>query len=251
LEIRSWLRFDGHALDDGQCGAHECIEVGGVANEHADDDHAAVRQVEENDAQPLAWLGDPRGLRVPASAIDRERRRFIAMHEIRTPNLNQLAAQATTHCLTGCAAGEIVGLVIASWLAFAVLPSIALAIALAYVFGFGLTMRPLLAGGMAFAPAARLALAADTVTITIMEAVDNAFILAMPGAMDAGLFDPLFWFSIVVGFAIAWVVTFPVSRWLIARGQGHALTHAAHGSADGAHGGPDGAHGHHDGMRHE
>lgn len=173
------------------------------------------------------------------------------MHAPNASDLNRLAAQATTHCLTGCAAGEIVGLVIATWLGFAVLPSIALAVVLAYVFGFGLTMRPLLGGGMAFGAAARLALAADTVTITIMEAVDNAFILAVPGAMDAGLFDALFWFSIVVGFAIALLITFPVSRWLIARGQGHALTHAAHGDADAAHGGADRAHGHHDGMRHE
>lgn len=161
------------------------------------------------------------------------------MHGGQAVSLNRLAAQATTHCLTGCAAGEIVGLVISTWLGFAVLPSIAIAIALAYVFGFGLTMRPLLAGGMAFAQAARLALAADTVTITIMEAVDNAFVLAVPGAMTAGLFDPLFWLSIAVGFAIGWVVTFPVSRWLIARGQGHALTHGAHGAPD-----------HHEGLPH-
>ena len=153
------------------------------------------------------------------------------------PSLNRLAAQATTHCLTGCAAGEIVGLVIATWIGLGVAASIALAIGLAYVFGFGLTMRPLLGGGMPFARAARLALAADTVTITIMEVVDNVFILAVPGAMDAGLLDPLFWASLAVGFAFGWLAAFPVARWLIARGQGHALTH--------------GAHGHHDGMHHE
>lgn len=151
------------------------------------------------------------------------------------PSLNRLAAQATTHCLTGCAAGEIVGLVISTWLGLAVLPSIVVAILLAYAFGFGLTMQPLLAGGMPFERAARLALAADTVTITIMEAVDNAFVLAVPGAMTAGLFDPLFWISIVVGFAIGWVVTFPVSRWLIGRGQGHALTHGSHGDHHDSH----------------
>ena len=156
--------------------------------------------------------------------------------------LNRLAAQATTHCLTGCAAGEIVGLVISTWLGLGVGPSIAIAIALAYVFGFGLTMRPLLAGGMPFARAARLALAADTVTITIMEAVDNAFVLAVPGAMDAGLLDPLFWVSLAVGFAIGWLAAFPVARWLIARGQGHSLVQGAHAGD---------AHGHHDGVRHE
>lgn len=157
------------------------------------------------------------------------------MRETEPPSLNRLAAQATTHCLTGCAAGEVVGLVVSTWLGLAVLPSIVLAITLAYIFGFALTMRPLLAGGMQFARAARLALAADTVTITIMEAVDNAIVLAVPGAMSAGLLDPLFWASIAVGFAIGWVVTFPVSRWLIARGQGHALTHAVHDDHYGSH----------------
>jgi hypothetical protein len=147
-------------------------------------------------------------------------------------DLNRLAAQATTHCLTGCAAGEIVGLIVATWLGLGTTASIALAIALAYVFGFSLTMRPLLAGGMPFARAARLALAADTVTITIMELVDNAFVLAVPGAMDAGLFDPLFWASLAAGFVLGWIAAFPVARWLIARGRGHAVVHGAH-SAEG------------------
>ena len=142
--------------------------------------------------------------------------------------LNRLTARATTHCLTGCATGEILGLVIADAIGLAVAPSIALAVVLAYAFGFGLTMRPLLGGGMAFAGAARLALAADTLTITVMEIVDNAVILAVPGSMDAGLGDPLFWGSLILGLAIAWVAAFPVARWLIARGQGHALTHGTH-----------------------
>jgi hypothetical protein len=147
---------------------------------------------------------------------------------VKPTQLNRLAAQATTHCLTGCATGEVLGLVIADAIGLAVAPSIALAVVLAYVFGFGLTMRPLLSGGMAFAGAARLALAADTLTITVMEIVDNAVILVVPGSMDAGLGDPLFWGSLILGLAIAWVAAFPVARWLIARGQGHALTHATH-----------------------
>jgi hypothetical protein len=157
------------------------------------------------------------------------------MHQRAAPSLNRLAAQATTHCLIGCAAGEVVGLVISGWLGLGVAASVALAIALAYVFGFSLTMRPLLAGGIAFSQAARLALAADTVTITIMELVDNAFILAVPGAMTAGLFDPLFWISLAVGFVLGWLAAFPAARWLIARGRGHALTHSAHGHHDSTH----------------
>ena len=149
--------------------------------------------------------------------------------------LNRLAAQATTHCLTGCATGEVLGLVISDAIGLAVAPSIALAVVLAYVFGFGLTMRPLLGGGMAFAAAARLALAADTLTITVMEIVDNAVILVVPGSMDAGLGHPLFWGSLVLGLAIAWIAAFPVARWLIARGQGHALTHATHERHEGHH----------------
>jgi hypothetical protein len=146
-------------------------------------------------------------------------------HQGNSASLNRLAAQATTHCLTGCAIGEVLGLVIATQLGWHDLPSIALAILLAFVFGYTLTLRPLLAGGMAVAAALQVAFAADTVSITIMEIVDNAILLAIPGAMAAGIVDPLFWGSLIVSLAIAWVAAFPVNRWLIARGRGHAVVH--------------------------
>ena len=143
-------------------------------------------------------------------------------------SLNRLAARATTHCLTGCAIGEVLGLVIGSALAWTTVPTIALAIALAFVFGYALTMLPLLRSGLALGAAAGLALAADTLSITVMEIVDNAIILVIPGAMDAGLDSLLFWGSLAVALAIAWVVAFPVNRWLIARGRGHAVVHGQH-----------------------
>ena len=146
-------------------------------------------------------------------------------HQGNSASLNRLAAQATTHCLTGCAIGEVLGLVIATQLGWHDLPSIAIAIVLAFVFGYALTLRPLLAGGMAVAAALQVAFAADTVSITIMEIVDNAILLAIPGAMAAGILDPLFWGSLIVSLAIAWVAAFPVNRWLIARGRGHAVVH--------------------------
>jgi hypothetical protein len=142
-----------------------------------------------------------------------------------TPSLNRLAASATTHCLTGCAIGEVLGLVIATALGWGVTASIVLAIALAFVFGYTLTIRPLLAGGLALGEAARIAFAADTISITVMEIVDNAVILAVPGAMDAGLDSGLFWISLAAALAIAWVAAFPVNRWLIGRGLGHAVVH--------------------------
>ena len=140
----------------------------------------------------------------------------------------RLALAATLHCLTGCAIGEILGLVIATALGWHDLPSIALAIVLAFVFGYGLTVGPLLRGGATLRAALGLAFAADTVSITTMEIVDNAIVLAIPGAMDAGLLDPLFWASLAVALAIAFVVTLPVNRWLIGRGLGHAAVHGAH-----------------------
>jgi hypothetical protein len=154
--------------------------------------------------------------------------RHGAGHWAPAPSLNRLAASATTHCLTGCAIGEVLGLVIASALGWAVLPSIALAIALAFVFGYALTLRPLLAGGLALGEAARLAFAADTLSITVMEIVDNGVILAVPGAMEAGLDSLLFWGALTFALAVAWVVAFPVNRWLIARGRGHAVVAEHH-----------------------
>jgi Domain of unknown function (DUF4396) len=144
------------------------------------------------------------------------------------PSTDRLALSATVHCLTGCAIGEVLGLVIASQLGWDDLPSIALAVVLAFVFGYALTLRPLLASGVAGGTALGLAFAADTLSITVMEIVDNAIILAIPGAMDAGITDALFWGSLVLALGVAGVVAFPVNRWLIRRGRGHAVLHEHH-----------------------
>ena len=140
-------------------------------------------------------------------------------------SIDRVAFQATVHCLTGCAIGEVLGLVIATALGWHDLPSIVLAIVLAFVFGYGLTMRPLVASGMSVRRAGRLALASDNLSITTMEIVDTLIVLLIPGAMAAGVLDGLFWASLGVALLIAGVVAFPVNRWLIARGQGHALIH--------------------------
>ena len=143
-------------------------------------------------------------------------------------SLNRLALSATLHCLTGCGIGEVLGLVIATWLGWSTAASIALAVALAFVFGYALAMRPLLASGLGVGQALRLALATDTVSIVVMEVVDNAMMLLIPGAMDAHLHEPLLWGSLALALGVAFVATFPVNRWLIARGRGHALVHAFH-----------------------
>ena len=138
------------------------------------------------------------------------------------------AAQATVHCLTGCAIGEVLGMVVGTALGLHNAATVVLSIALAFVFGYGLTMRGVLRAGLDPRAAFRVALAADTVSIAVMELVDNAFILAVPGALDAGLTDALFWGSLVASLAVAFVVTVPVNRALIARGKGHAVAHAYH-----------------------
>jgi hypothetical protein len=144
------------------------------------------------------------------------------------PELRRLAASATTHCLTGCAIGEVLGLVIAQALGWSTAQAIALAVALAFVFGYSLTLRPLVAGGVALGEALGIALAADTLSITVMEIVDNAIILVIPGAMEAGLGSPLFWASLALALAVAWVAAYPVNYALIRRGRGHAIVHEAH-----------------------
>jgi len=143
-------------------------------------------------------------------------------------SIDRLALSATIHCLTGCAIGEVLGLVIATALGWDDLPSVVLAIVLAFTFGYALTMRPLVASGMGVRSAGRLAFASDTLSIATMEVVDTAIILAIPGAMAAGLVDPRFWASLAVALLIAGVVAFPVNRWLITRGKGHAVLHAHH-----------------------
>ena len=145
-----------------------------------------------------------------------------------TVSLNRLAARATTHCLTGCAIGEVLGLVIGTALGWTTVPTIALAVALAFVFGYSFTLVPLISSGMSLPSAAGLALAADTLSIAVMEIVDNGIMLLVPGAMDAHLDSPLFWASLALALAIAWLVAFPVNRWLIARGRGHAVVHGNH-----------------------
>jgi Domain of unknown function (DUF4396) len=144
-------------------------------------------------------------------------------------SLNRIAFTATAHCLTGCAIGEILGLAIATALDWSNVPSIALAIVLAFVFGYSFTLVPLVRARIALAAAVGVALAADTISIAVMEIVDNAIILVIPGAMEAGLADLLFWGSLVFALAVAFVAAFPVNRWLIARGRGHAVAHAHHG----------------------
>jgi len=145
------------------------------------------------------------------------------------PSLTRSAIQATAHCLTGCAIGEILGMVIATALDLSDSASIALAVVLAFVFGYALALRPVILAGVAIRKALRLAAASDTVSIATMEIVDNAFILVVPGAIAAGLSDGLFWWSLLAGLAIAFVVTVPINRWLIARGRGHAVMHELHG----------------------
>ena len=143
-------------------------------------------------------------------------------------SVNRLAARATTHCLIGCGIGEVLGVVIGTALGWSTAATLALAIGLAFVFGYSLTIWPLAASGMALRAALGLALVADTASITVMEIVDNAMLLLIPGAMDASLNSLLFWGSLAVALAVAWVVTFPVNRWLIARGRGHAMVHGSH-----------------------
>jgi Domain of unknown function (DUF4396) len=149
-------------------------------------------------------------------------------HHHAEQSLNRLAASATTHCLTGCAIGEVLGVIIGTALGWSNLPTIVLAIVLAFFFGYLFTSWPLLRSGMALAAVVPIALASDTFSITVMEIVDNAILLVIPGAMEAGLGELLFWASLAFALAVAWVAAFPVNRWLIARGKGHAVVHAHH-----------------------
>jgi hypothetical protein len=142
--------------------------------------------------------------------------------------LTRLAVAATLHCLTGCAIGEVLGMVLATRWGWGNGASVALAVGLAFLFGYSLTLAPVLRAGVPFRQAVRVALAADTVSILVMEIVDNGFILTVPGAIDAGLADLLFWTSLALSLVIAFVVTVPVNRWLIGRGRGHAVVHAYH-----------------------
>ena len=143
-------------------------------------------------------------------------------------NLNATAFWATLHCLSGCAVGEVLGMVIGTALGMSNGMTIALAVVLAFAFGYAFTMAPLLRAGIPLRQAARLALAADTISIAIMEVVDNLIMLAVPGAMDAPLSSGLFWRALAFSLLVAAVVAYPVNRWLIGRGAGHAVVHAHH-----------------------
>jgi Domain of unknown function (DUF4396) len=147
--------------------------------------------------------------------------------------LTVLALSATLHCLTGCAIGEVLGMIIGTALDFTDFQTIALAVVLAFFFGYALTSLPLLRAGLSVAAVVPIALASDTASIAVMELVDNAILLAIPGAMEAGLGDVLFWGALSVALVIAGLCAFPLNRWLIARGRGHAAVHET-----GIHGGP-------------
>ncbi|HSO65934.1 MAG TPA: DUF4396 domain-containing protein [Ornithinibacter sp.] len=138
------------------------------------------------------------------------------------------AARATLHCLLGCAIGEVLGLVIGTALGLSTLSTIALAVGLAFLFGYAFTLTPVLRAGVPLKAALVVTLAADTVSITVMEIVDNSVMLLVPGAMEAGLASGVFWGALAFALAVAFVVTVPVNRWLIARGRGHAVVHGLH-----------------------
>ena len=148
-------------------------------------------------------------------------------HHAQQPSLNRTAWSATLHCVTGCAIGEVLGMVIGTALGWGNVATIALAVVLAFVFGFALTLLPLLKV-TGFNTALKLALASDTASITVMEIVDNVIMLVIPGAMEAGLGTALFWGSLAFALALAAIAAFPINRWLIARGRGHAVVHAYH-----------------------
>ncbi|MGW1603182.1 DUF4396 domain-containing protein [Streptomyces eurythermus] len=139
-----------------------------------------------------------------------------------------MAAQATLHCLTGCAIGEVLGMILGTAFGWGNLPTMLLAIVLAFFFGYSLTLRGVLRAGVGFRTALRVALAADTLSIAVMELIDNGVILIWPSAMDATLGDALFWISLAVSLVIAFVVTTPVNKWTIGRGKGHAVVHQYH-----------------------
>ena len=155
-------------------------------------------------------------------------------HASHDMDVNRMALSATLHCLTGCAIGEIVGVIVGTALGWSNEATIVLAIVLAFVFGYSLTSWPLLRAGLALATVIPIALASDTLSIAVMELVDNAIILLIPGAMDAGLDDVLFWGSLSFALFVAGFFAYPVNRWLLRRGKGHAAVHAT-----GIHGGPD------------
>lgn len=157
-----------------------------------------------------------------------ETRAHAVEHEHGSKASWSTAASATLHCLTGCAIGEVLGMVIGTWLGLGNVATIVLAVALAFVFGYALTMRGVLKAGLPMKQALKVALAADTVSILVMEIVDNAIMVSVPGAMEAGLASWLFWGALAFALAVAFVLTVPVNKWMIGRGRGHAVVHTYH-----------------------
>jgi hypothetical protein len=151
-----------------------------------------------------------------------------AQHGARAGASWGMAAKATLHCLTGCAIGEILGMVIGTALMWGNAPTMVLAIALAFLFGYSFTLFAVRRAGLDLKSAIKVALAADTVSIAVMELVDNTIVAVTPGAMDAQLSDGLFWYALLGGFAVAFLITTPVNKWMIGRGKGHAVVHAHH-----------------------
>lgn len=145
------------------------------------------------------------------------------MHDI-----NKLAVNATLHCLTGCAIGEITGLIIGTWFGLENVTTIVISIGLAFLFGYSLSILPLLKAGVPFTKAAKIILAADTLSIATMEIVDNGVMASIPGAMNAGLVNPVFWIAMVIALIVAFMAAYPVNRYLLQRGKGHALVHSYH-----------------------
>jgi hypothetical protein len=145
-----------------------------------------------------------------------------------------MAVSATVHCLTGCAIGEILGLIIGTALGLDTLVTIILSVGLAFLFGYTLSTLPLLKSGLTVAAAVRLVLAADTLSIAAMELTDNVVMAAIPGAMNAGLVNPIFWIGMMIALTAAFLVAYPVNKWLLGKGKGHALVHGHHGHTSGA-----------------
>jgi hypothetical protein len=152
-----------------------------------------------------------------------------AAHSPAPPSLNRTALSATIHCLTGCAIGEVLGMILGNMLGWNNMFTAAVSIGLAFLFGYSLTLLPLVRSGLALGTALGLAFASDTLSIAVMEVIDNAIMLAVPGAMDAGLSTMLFWGTMILSLVTAGAVAFPINRWLISRGRGHAVVHAYHG----------------------
>jgi Domain of unknown function (DUF4396) len=198
---------------------------------------ASTLWLPNNGFQPTRKTGAAEAhVRLPnRSALEEESKVDNALQGTNHGSLNRIAFSATVHCLTGCSIGEVLGMVIGTALGLGNWSTIALAVVLAFAFGYLLTMLPLLRAGIGLTTAVGLAFASDTASITIMEIVDNLVMLVIPGAMDAGLTEFRFWGSLALSLVIAGVAAFPVVRWLIARGRGHAVVHGYHAHDTGQH----------------